>query len=36
MTGHPLLPALADDRTLPEPARRAAAWWLREGARIVD
>lgn len=36
MAGHPQLPALAVDPTLPDPARGAAAWWLRQGARIVD
>ncbi len=34
MCGHPALPDLAADPTLPESVRAAAAWWLREGRRI--
>jgi hypothetical protein len=34
MCGHPALPDLTVDPTLPEPVRAAAAWWLREGRRI--
>lgn len=35
LAGHPCLPALAADPTLPERVRGAAAWWLRAGPRVL-
>lgn len=36
MTGHRMLAGIRDDSGHPPPFRGAAAWWLREGSRIVD
>ena len=36
MAGHPELPALSVDPSLPAEVRAGAAWWLRSGARVID
>ncbi|PUA81192.1 hypothetical protein C7S10_09125 [Nocardioides currus] len=36
LSGHALVARLADDESLAEDVRGAAAWWLRNGTRVVD